>query len=194
MRLPYFVHSMGLALNVSAVASLLTTVSAFCFLPLANPSEPVTDVLSIVLMLSLIVVALALYFLLRSHAPMLSRAATTIGIVAMLVVAVYQTLLVVDVLTYEQVSFMTTFASAAIGIWLILANYIAMQHRIFPKILCWLGIVVGAANLVLVAGFLTAGLESPLFVAGSSIFYFVYPVWAFWLGRAYSRNRQPLVS
>jgi hypothetical protein len=193
MRIANSVHYMSFVLNFSVIVSLLTTVGGILFFTVGEPFGAISDVFSIVLMISLIVIALLFYFILRSQSPALSGIATAIGILGMLVFAIAQTLLVVAVLSYEQVSIMTTFAGGAIGVWFIVEAYVTLRGKLLPPWLCWIGIVVGAGYLLSVVGFLSGEFESPLYMLGFVATYFGYPIWAFWLGRAYSRNRQPLV-
>lgn len=184
MKSPYFVQNTSLALNISAIISLVTAITGILFFTVGKPFGTITDASSVFQMLSLIFVAFTLYYLLRSEAATISLVATTIGILGMLVVAVLQTLLVLDIFTYEQVTIGVTLASGGIGIWLILQNIVALRGKLYKTAICWIGIVVGVGYLLFVVGFFTGGLESLVFGIGASIVYYVYPVWAFWLARA----------
>lgn len=167
---------------LSAAATILLVVTGILFLMIPQFGIA-TDVSSVLQAVFMIPVALAVYVLLRPHAPGLALAAMIIGILGMLVTAVLQSLLVAGIRTYQQVGATVIDAGAAVGIWLLLSSFAARRGGAFPRGLIRLGMIVGAGYLVMVAGFRAGELESPLFYVGSVIANFGYPVWAIWLAR-----------
>jgi hypothetical protein len=167
MTSPNFLRYAGWVAILSAVASLLEVIAGILWLTLSRSLffGGVTDALSVLTVALMLPVALALHLLLRSRAPVLSLVAVTIGFFGMLVYGILQALLVAGVLTYQQVSLPNIAASAGIGIWLLLANYLALRGKVFPRGLAWAGLIAGAGFLVLVLGFS------------------IYPIWAVWLSR-----------
>ena len=101
----------------------------------------------------------------------------------MLVFIAFQSILVVGVLTYEQVTLIVITAGGGVGFWLLLVNYLALRGKVFPRGLVRLGLIAGAGFLVQMVSFWIWELESPLFYIGSSAAYFGYLFWAIWLGR-----------
>ena len=173
MTPPNFLRFAGWAAILSATASVLTVITGILWImftlnPFYGGLTDLFSVLSVALMLPL---ALALHPLLRSQVPVLSFVAAAIGIIGMLAYGMMQTLLVVGILTYEQVSLTNVAASAAIGIWLILINYTALRGKVFPRGLAWAGLIAGAGFVVLVLGFS------------------IYPIWSIWLGRLFLSDR-----
>ncbi len=108
----------------------------------------------------------------------------------MLVFIVFQMLLVVGVLTYEQVTLIVITAGGGVGIWLLLVNYLALRGKVFPRGLIRVGLIAGAGFLVQMVSFWIWELESPLFYLGSSAAYFGYLFWAIWLGRWLGSSRR----
>ncbi len=165
MSTPNFLRYAGSVATLGAVTSLLTVITGILMFTLSPFFGGLSDVFSVLTLASMIPVALALHFLLRSQAPALSLAATAIGILSMLLYGILQALLVASVLTYTHVSLTNITASAGIGIWLLLTNHAALRGKMFPRGLAWAGLIAGAGFLVLVLGFS------------------IYPIWAVWLGR-----------
>jgi hypothetical protein len=172
MTSPNILRLAGWAAILGAVASLLLTIAGNLWLILvlnhviaAKDYGAITDALSVLTLALMLPVALALHLLLRSQAPVLSRVATAIGVLGILVYGSVQALIVAGVLTYPQVSVPQIAASAVVGIWLLLANYAALRDKVFPRGLARAGLIAGGGFVVLVLGFL------------------LYPVWAIWLGR-----------
>ena len=165
MTSPNFLRYAGWAAMLSAVMSLLTVITGILMFTLSPFFGGLSDVFSVLTLGFMILVALALYFLLRSQAPVLSLAAAVIGILSMVLYGILQALLAARVLTYEQVSLPNIITSGGIGIWLLLANYALLRGRVFPRGSAWAGLITGAGFLVLALGFA------------------IYPIWAVWLGR-----------
>jgi hypothetical protein len=173
----------GWAAILSAAATGMMTITGILMF-VSLPFAVVTDIISVLQVVLTIPLALGLHLLLQSEAPALGLTATAIGLVGMLVKAVFQSLLVLGVLTYAQSSPATEgIAPAAIGIWLLLSNYRAWQAKLFPRGLIWAGFISGIGYLVFIIGFWTGGLQSPLLWVGSAAAGWAYLIWALWLGR-----------
>jgi hypothetical protein len=180
---PNFIRNTSRAAYLSAVATLLQIVTGLLFVSIGGIFGPITDVAGVLQAVSMIAVALVLHLILRSEAQGLSLAAVVIGILSMLVFIVFQSLLVVGALTYEQVTLIVIAAGGGVGFWLLLVNYLALRGKVFPQGLIWVGMIAGAGFLVQMVSFWIWELESPLFYIGSSAAYFGYLFWAIWLGR-----------
>jgi hypothetical protein len=113
----------------------------------------ISAVLAALLMLPLVV---ALHFLLRPHAPIMSGLAIVIGFGANLAIMVLQSLLVVGALTFQEEVGPVLIAFLFLVVWLMMTGY--------------LGNSIGA---------LPHGLRMGLL----AVTYVGYPIWAFWLGR-----------
>ena len=103
-----------------------------------------------------ILVALALYRILRVYNPALVRTATIIGIVALLAVVGLQLLLIFKVLTFQQqVPWVSLAMMLGVGVWLVATGLVARS---------------------------TGRMPNSLLMSILAVPYLGYPVWAFWLG------------
>jgi hypothetical protein len=177
-----FLRVAGWAALFSAVAIVLLVATAIlgATLRLGNTFSVVV----VILMALLIVVALALYLILRSVVPVMSLAATAIGILAMLMTGVAHVLAMAGALSPDQ--FNTTgegIGPAGIGLWLLLANYLALRSKALPRGLTWIGLIAGAGWLLSGVGALSGGSQNLPFSLGPLGIFLISPIWAFWLGR-----------
>jgi hypothetical protein len=127
-----FLRVAGWAALSSAVALVLMVATAILgpTLRLGNTFSVVV----VILMALLIVVALALHLILRSAAPTMSLAATAIGILGMLLTGAVHVLAMASAISPDQ--FNTTgegIGPTGIGLWLLLANYLALQSKALPR-------------------------------------------------------------
>jgi hypothetical protein len=172
----------GWAAILSAVATLLTLITGILFLSAGGLFGPINDAASVSQMLVMLPVAAALYLLTRHDVSALALLAAAIGVAGMLIAAVLQALLVFRVVEYEQTAAVTLSAGGAVGLWLILANLLALAAGALPGGLVLTGVVAGAGYVLLVIGFRLGGQGHPLFYAGSGLAVIGYTVWGTWLG------------
>ena len=192
----------GWAAVLSAVATVAMLITA-----ILSSRLQLGDTFSVIvlaLMALLILVALALHLRLRSQAPTLSLAALAAATAGALLIAAAHVLQLAGTLSEAQFNTLGEgIGPAAIGIWLLLANYVALQGRAFPRGLVWIGLISGAGYLASGVGALIRGPESLgtqnlLSSIGPLGIFLVYPVWAVWLGLwtlrgAKQANPQPAV-
>ena len=110
----------------------------------------------------------------------------------MLVAAVLQALLVFNVVRYEQTIAAVLAAGGAIGLWLLLANILALAVAAMPGGLAVSGIVVGVGYLLVALGFRIGGQDHPLSYAGAILVTVGYSVWSVWLGWLFTSGRLAL--
>jgi hypothetical protein len=180
----------GWAALLSAASNLLGLITTISFFAVGD-FGPLADLPSLLWVAFTIPVALALHVLLRSQAPVLSLAAATIGILSLLVIGIFQVLLVTRVVTFEKQSPIVITATGAVGIWLLLANYLALRADVFPPRLIWAGLIAGVGFLLLGGGFWVAGLQSPVMIVGFLTSALSYLLWQTWLGRWLLRSSRP---
>jgi hypothetical protein len=166
-----------------SVAAYLLGLATFILFVASGDFGPLADLPSLFYVAFTIPVVLALHVILRSQGPALSLAAATIGILGLLVLGIFQALLITHTLTYEQQSPIVISAAGAVGIWPLLANYLALRGKVFPVGLIWAGLIAGVGLLLLGVGFWAGGQQSPVSVIGALTSYISYPIWVIWLGR-----------
>jgi Domain of unknown function (DUF4386) len=178
----------GWAAILSAAATVLMVAAAVLTdaLHLGNTFA----FLLMALMALMIVVALGLHLILRSAAPAVSLAAVAIGILGMLLTVIVHALQIAGALTVDQFNAAGEgMAPGAIGLWLLIGNYLALRGGRFPRVLTVLGLIAGAGYLASGLGALlggpqtlTEGPQNALSSIGPLGIFLVYPVWAGWLG------------
>lgn len=197
----------GWAAYLSGVVAILSLVFLILFYALEAPQAAanagqgfyfwgtLNDITGAVTMVPLLLVALAIDRTERSRAAVLSQVARAIGSVGMLGVVVFQALLIIKVMSFEQEVGPVISATAVVGVWLILVNYLGQVQAILPSRLAWLGIAVGAAQILGLVAFLAIGgsfviqniASNYLILTAAGLVFLVsyvgFPVWAIWLGR-----------
>ncbi len=202
----------GWAAYITGIMSIVGFVSLILFFSLEAPQATenpqgfhfwglVSDIAGPATMLPLLVIILELHEIERDRARVLSQIAAVIGVIGALGVTALQVLLIIKVLPFEQEVGPVVFATALVGAWLVLANYLGRVQQILPSRLAWLGIAVGATQVLYPVIFQLLGGSrfyenigsNYLLLAISSVIFLVsyvgFPVWAIWLGRIWSRQR-----
>jgi hypothetical protein len=171
----------GWSAYVSAIATIVTFISAILFFSLGQPFGTINDIASVFQVVFMLPLALVLYRLFSSHNQNLSFLATALGIGGILVAGAIQSLLILGTITFQQSA--EAFPSGtAIGGWLILSSYLGLSSQLLPRGLGWAGLLGGAGYIMTVVGFLVGGYQNPVFYAGGLLTVMSYSTWAFWLG------------
>ncbi|NOH01433.1 MAG: hypothetical protein HND47_05375 [Chloroflexi bacterium] len=173
----------GWSAYLSAVATILGAVTLVIFFSVGDPFGKINDVSSIVIALASIPMLLALHKLHRNVFYALSFGALIVGIAAMLIAGIVQTLFVFGVFQYEQTVYVSPLGFGLFGVAIAVYGYLARVGKIFPSALSVLGMLAGIGYALVAFGFLLGG-ENHLFsYVGGSIAVIAYPFWAIWLGR-----------
>ena len=183
----------GWTLYLSAVATVATAVTGVLFFTLGERFGKLNDAVSVLQMLLMLPVSAGLFLLIRHGGARLALLATVVGAIGMLVAAVLQALLVLDVVKYEQTIAAVLTAGGAIGLWLLLANILAFGTGVLPGGLAISGIVVGAGYILVALGFRLGGQEHPLSYAGALLVIVGYSIWSIWLGWLFTSGRLVLL-
>jgi hypothetical protein len=189
MYLTQFDLFLGWAAYLSAVATFITLVTGILFFTLGEPFGKINDTASVFQMLFMLPIAAALFLLTRLNVTGLALLATAIGIIGMLIAATLQTLLVFGAVDYEQTITAVLTAGGAVGLWLLLTNFLAFAAKTLPGSLAIFGIVAGMGYILLVPGFHIGRQQHPLFYTGTFLAVFGYLIWATWLGRLFLSGR-----
>lgn len=173
----------GWSAYLSAIATILGFVTLIAFFIMGQPFGTINDITSVVIALSTLLILFALYQLHRPIAPTASLAAFVIGVIAMLVAALFQTLLVIRVIAYAQTAVIVPVAFGLFGASLMAYGYLAQANGLLPRRLALLSIIAGAGYVVVIIGFILGGQDHPLAAIGGLTALICYPIWAVWFGR-----------
>lgn len=182
-----FVGWSAYANGILMLANMITLMLMFTVNPFWGP---VNDAISVVWLLSFLPLALLLA---QVNQPVMGRAVAVgtavVGVVAMLVFAVLQSLLVVGQVRFEQTFAAVATLGGVLGLWLLLNGLLALMGKTLPGGLAWLSIGFGLSYIVATIGYWLGGYEQPILWVGAAVGYLVGPVWAFWLGRLLLNGR-----
>lgn len=204
----------GWAAFLTGVMSIFGFVTIVLFFALeapqiGTPAEgahiwgPLSDMAGPLTMIPLIVVMFALHWIERESAHIFSRVVALIGVGGALAANVLQVLLIAKFLSFEQEVGPVVVAMGIVGLWLLLANYLAWIQHILPSGLACLGIVVGVSQVLYPVLFQVLGGTNFYANIGSDywlmtftglvllVSYVGFPAWAIWLGRVWSNRRKP---
>ena len=134
-------------------------------------------------MLSFIPLAAALYQINRSVNGPISLAGSVIGIAAMIVFAVLQTLLVFSIVRCEQTFSAVLTMTALIGLFAVIHAFLARAGHSLPAGLIWVMIIYGIASLIGALGFQIGGEQHPLAMIGLLLTAISGLIWVIWFGR-----------
>ena len=157
----------GWSALVAAAATVVGMIALLLFFSRGQPWGTINDAASVVLMLALVPVALAVAVIEAAEQPFPSvwaLAVAALGIVAMLVAAWYQALLVVGRVTYEQTKGRVLGAGAFVGLWYVLAG--AVGFRPLGHLVATLAIAAGVGFIAVGYGFAVGGERHPLSAIG----------------------------
>lgn len=151
---------------------------------------PINDLTSVVLALANIVVLIALHRLYRHVAPTVSLVVVVVGIAAIIMAAVMQSLLILKVIVYADTAVSVPLAFAAYGSVLIVYCLLARRagREAWPTRLVWFGILAGVGYVLTIAGFATGSMDSPITYVGGLLTVIFATAWAIGFGRLLQRG------
>ena len=171
-------------LILSAAASLATLVAGALFMAFGGTFGPISDIASIVQMVTMVLAAVYIYNLGSAGSFILALAGFLLGLAGMLVIGTLQTLLVLRVVSFEATFAAVLMGGIGIGLWMILGGLAVAMGVVVPPGLLYLGIAAGVAYCLPIVGYRLGGQRHPLFYIGSLLGVAGYAAWAIWLVRA----------
>ena len=178
-----FMRFAGWIAYANAGLTIANIVTIMIFFTVGGLWGRLNDGVSVLWALSFIPFSIALY---RLNAPANGTAsllAAIIGIAAMLVFAVLQSLLVMKQVTFEQTVAAVLSMTGILGVSLATSGLLARGEEILPTGLVWLTLLLGLGFIVGGIGFWVGGPQHPLAMVGFLTTALVGPVWAIWFGR-----------
>ena len=181
----------GWSAYFSAVATIIGFLSLLAFFIVGQPFGTINDVSSVVLALSIVPVLFALYELTRPVGLLVPLAALSIGIIALLIAALLQSLLVAGLIAFGQTGNAVTVAFGAFGLVLMVFSYLTSRHGLLSRGLARWGMLAGAGYVLVITGFILGGEEHPLTAVGGLTAVICYPIWAIGFARLLLSSGRP---
>jgi hypothetical protein len=183
----------GWAALATGIASILATVLIILFYIVGGLYGTLNDIFNGVAGILSGILVWMLFSEFRLNSSILHRVVLVFALIGAVIVVFGSILIIFDFTGWVLAGWYTTLGNALIGIWLLVFSYSARRSNILPYNLSTFGLVVGAimaTGIIVIPGILT-GIDSvestPGFLnlgyLGFLGTYFLYPIWAFWLGR-----------
>jgi len=171
----------GWSALLAAAATVVGAVFVGLFFRRGEPWGTWNDIASVVLMLAMIPVALVIGTIEMERTTTVAVAVTAIGIGGMLAAAAFQTALVARLRTYEQLLRPTLTAGAVVGVWYVLAGFLALGGDL-PQPLPRCMIAAGVGYVAIGYGFAVGGQRHPLAAIGGVTLAVASTAFLAWLG------------
>jgi hypothetical protein len=177
---------------VAATAGLIALVTITLFFTVGQPFGTLNDISLLVMTLALAPIMVGFYEL-GGRTPIgLARVSLAGGIAGVLIYAIVQAAMIGRIVAFQYDQAATGWFSVeaifviVIGAWLAGANVLAGPW--LPPPLRWLGTVSGIGFIVFGVGLLLGGVAHPFTYLGGVGYQFLFPLWAYLLGRALRRS------
>ena len=175
------------------ISTILATGLIFLFYAIGGPFGTLNDILNGVAGILNGVLAWMLFSEFRLNSSFLHRVALILALIGAVLVVIGSVLIIFDFTGWVLAGWYTTFGYALMGIWMFIFSNSIRQSTMLPHNISVFGLVVGAImviGIVAISGILM-GIDSTesspgylnLGYMGFLGTYFLYPIWAIWLGR-----------
>jgi len=177
MRIAVTDRFAGWCVFLSAIVGIISGLSLALFFILGQPWGTINDSSSVGL--AFLVLPLLVHFHRRHRGefPGLSLSSLIIGFVAMGVAILLQTLLIFQVISFEQTAVVVPLTFGFFGAVLMFHNSLMLRAEELPGGLSILGMLAGAGYVLVIAGFILGGQEHYLTYIGAVLLLIGYPVW-----------------
>src|SRR5207237_702106 len=180
----------ALAAYVAAVAAVVGLVTISLFFWVGQPWGTINDVAVLVMTAAVAPLMLAFWELGGWTPTPRGLLAQTAGWLARATWVVVHTVFIFGALTFDSAAPATdglaieSVAQIVIGLWIGGASLLAGAWLAWQR---WLGLLTGVGWALVGVGLLVGGMNHPLSYAGGVGYLLVFPVWAFLMGRLFSR-------
>ena len=172
---------------IAAGATIVGFITFVIFLILGDPFGIMNDIASVIIALTSIPILLVLHQLHRVNYAGASWIGLLLGIAALIVAAVTQTMLVLNVIEYKQ-TVPATIGFGVFGISLMIYGYLSRIGESFPRKISTWGIFAGLGYFLVVIGILLGQQNHPLSYVGGLMSVIAFPTWAIMLGNHFLRT------
>ena len=181
----------GWSAYLNAAMYIIILITLVLLFTLGGIWGPINDGASVIWALSFLPIALVTYQLHRSVNAPVSLAITVLGIAAMLLFAVLQSLLVVGVVRFEQTIATIIGLGGVIGLFVLVNGLLARIGHTLPSGMIWFMIAYGISTLLAVVGYWLGGQDHPLAAIGYLSGAIAGPIWTIWFGRLLLAEKVP---
>ena len=157
----------GWSALVAAAATIIGAVTLVAFFRVGGEWGRLNDISSVVLMLALIPVAIVLAAIEAETLAMIAPVVGAVGLVGMVLAAAFQAALVAGRGTFEGLKNRTLGAGALVGLWYVLAGFIALTTDI-PPALAAAAVVAGVGLISVSYGFVIGNERHPASAIGGA--------------------------
>jgi len=190
----------AVAAYIAAVAAVIGLVTISLYFWIGQPWGTINDVAVLVMTAAVAPLMLAFWELGGWTPTPLALLAQTAGWLAVATWVVVHTLFILRALTFDYAApasdglAIESVAQIVIGLWIAGASLLAGAWLGWQR---WLGLVTGVGWALVGVGLLVGGMDHALTYAGGIGYLVLFPVWAFVMGRLFSRiasdadSRQP---
>ena len=173
----------GWAALLSVAATLATVVTGFLFFVRDKRFGLWSDAASAVQMAAMLPLPVGFYAATTLDRSALAAGVAAAGIGGMLIAGSLQFLIVLRVASFERTIPSVLAAGGAIGVWLVLANYLALAQGLLSAPLASAGTVAGAGYILVSIAFYVGDEHHPLTHMGGLAACVGYGIWAFGVAR-----------
>ena len=166
---------------LAAVATVVGMVTLMVFFSRDNPWGTWNDIASVVLMLATIPVALLIATIEAEQFATIAYVLAAVGIVGMILVAGFQTALVLKVRTYEQLLGRTLGSGAIVGLWYIGIGVLSLPGGL-PTPLPQLAVAAGIGFIAIGYGFAAGNQHHIASKVGGVLLFVASTVFLAWFG------------
>jgi hypothetical protein len=160
--------AVGWSALTAATATVVGAVTLIAFFSRGQPWGTINDASTVVLMLALVPVALFVAVLESETVTTVAVAVAALGIVAMLITAALQVVLVAGRVTYEQTKAAVLAGSAVVGVWYVLVGLLA-EDTALAGVPAWTAIAAGIGFILVGVGFALGNERHPLAAGGGAL-------------------------
>lgn len=171
----------GLSSLLAAIATVIGMVTLMVFFSRGNPWGTWNDIASVVLMLATIPVALLIAAIEAEQFATIAYVVAAVGIVGMILVAGFQTALVLKFRTYEQLLGWTLGSGAIVGVWYVGIGVLSLTGGL-PTPLPQLAVAAGIGFIAVGYGFAAGNQYHVASKVGGVLLFVASTVFLTWLG------------
>jgi hypothetical protein len=181
----------AVAARVAAAAGFVALIAFGVFDVIGRPFDTLGDIALLVMTLAIAPIMLGFYEL-GGRTPLTpARLALGTGIGSVIAWSVIHAAILLGAVEFHYdrpatgLVAVRALLTVAIGSWLVGAPLLAGPW--LPTVHRWLGVACGLGFIAFGIGLVLGGVDHPLYIAGAAGYLIAFPIWAFLMGRVFTR-------